>query len=477
MAHHPRRRQRRNNLRPVLILIAVLCIVLAGLVAVAIYLGNAVPPANPTNPTTSSITTDPSTQPTTTVAPTTTEAPIVKESSFTLSAVGDMLMHMPVVNTGRDSSTGEYNFDSIFRYFSDYIQSADFAAGNLETTLAGPDYKHDNGNVGYSGYPQFNCPDAFIDGMKTAGFDMVLTANNHSYDTRTIGLRRTVQTILDRKLDVLGTKPTPETPNFVIVERNGIEIALSCYTYEDISSPDIKGPNGHTMTAEDAPLINSFDYANLPLFYAEIESNLQQMEEAGADAYILFLHWGYEYEIQQNATQSAMAQALCDLGVDVIIGGHPHMVQPVELLTSTKDETQKTVCLYSMGNAVSNQRREAMDQDHPLKRAGYTEDGVMFSVTFSRYSDGTVILERAEILPTWVKLGTNQHSGRWEYNILPLDKEIEDWKTQFGLSDTHLANAEASYDRTMAIVGEGLTSVNTYLSARVSEVEQLLGVA
>ena len=468
----PRRRQRKNNSRPVLILIAALVIVLAVLVGVAVYLGNGNQPESPTEPTIFTTTTAPITQPTTSVPPTTTEAPVVKEASATFSAVGDMLMHIPVINAGRNNSTGEYNFDSIFRYFSDYVQSADFAAGNLETTLAGLD----NGYP-YSGYPQFNCPDAIIDGMKTAGFDMVLTANNHSYDTRTIGLRRTVQTILDRNLQVLGTKPTPETPNFVIVERNGIEIAMSCYTYEDISSPDQKGPNGHLMTAEDAPLINSFDYANLPLFYTEIENNLAQMEEAGADAYILFLHWGSEYEIKQNATQSAMAQALCDLGVDVIIGGHPHMVQPVELLTSTKDETQKTVCLYSMGNAVSNQRREAMDQDHPLKRAGYTEDGVMFSVTFSRYSDGTVILERAEVLPTWVKLGTNQHSGRWEYNILPLDKEIEDWKTQFGLTDSLLASAEASYERTMAIVSEGLTAVNTYLSAHVAEVEQLLGVA
>ena len=464
----PRRRQRKNNSRPVLILIAALVIVLAVLVGVAVCLGNGNQPESPTEPTIFTTTTAPSTQPTTSVPPTTTEAPVIKEASATFSAVGDMLMHMPVVNTGRNGSAGEYNFDSIFRYFSDYVQSADFAAGNLETTLAGLD----NGYP-YSGYPQFNCPDEIIDGMKTAGFDMVLTANNHSYDTRTIGLRRTVQTILDRNLQVLGTKPTPETPNFVIVERNGIEIAMSCYTYEDIGSPNEKGPNGHLMTAEDAPLINSFDYANLPLFYAEIETNLAQMEEAGADAYILFLHWGYEYHTVQNSTQSAMAQALCDLGVDVIIGGHPHVVQPVELLTSTKDETQKTVCLYSMGNAVSNQRLGNLSN----VSTAHTEDGVMFSVTFSRYSDGTVILERAEILPTWVKLGTNQHSGRWEYNILPLDKEIEDWKTQFGLSDTHLSNAEASYERTMAIVGEGLTEVNTYLSAHVAEVEQLLGVA
>ena len=468
MAQH-RRSQRRNSPQPLLVLAIALCIILASLLAVVIILN---PGSRPENPANSSSATDATTAsvppPTTTVPPTSAAAPVVKEASATFSAVGDMLMHSPIFKAGYNGSTGEYNFDSLFRYFSDYVQSADYAAGNLETTLAGLD----NGYA-YSGYPQFNCPDEIIDGMKDAGFDMVLTANNHCYDTRGVGLRRTLQTILQRELTPLGTKPAPETPNFFIVERNGIQIAMSCYTYEDNASPDKIAPNGHLMTDEDALLINAFDYKNLDLFYEEISENMEQMEEAGADAYILFLHWGDEYQIKQNATQSAMAQALCDLGVDVIIGGHPHVVQPVELLTSTKDETQKTVCLYSMGNAVSNQRLGNLSN----VQTAHTEDGVLFSVTFSRYSDGTVILESAEILPTWVALGTNQHSGRWEYNILPLDKEIEDWKTQFGLSDSLLTKAEDSYARTMAIVGEGITSVNTYLSARVSEVEQLLGVA
>ena len=128
--------------------------------------------------TTEATTTAPTTTAPTTVPPTTTEPPIVKESSFTLSAVGDMLMHMPVVNSGYYANTNSYNLDTIFTYFTDHVQSADFAVGNLETTLAGTD----NG-YNYSGYPQFNCPDAIIDSMKTAGFDLVLTANNHSYDT------------------------------------------------------------------------------------------------------------------------------------------------------------------------------------------------------------------------------------------------------------------------------------------------------
>ena len=450
----------------------VLAVILIGLTVTAIWLGISPQDNAPTKPSTQpTVTTTPTTAPTT--APTTvpTEPPIVKESSFTLSAVGDMLMHIPVINTGYYADTNSYNFDSIFTYLTDYISSADYAMGNLETTLAGPNFVHSPEKIGYSGYPQFNCPDAIIDGMKTAGFDMVLTANNHSYDTRGVGLSRTLSVIRERELDYLGTKVAPEDPNFLVVERNGIRLGITCYTYEDSASLDIVAPNGITMNAEHAPLINAFDYANLDLFYNELSESMAQMEEQGADAVVLLIHWGNEYQTKENANQSTIAQALCDLGVDVIIGGHPHVVQPVELLTSTLDETQKTVCLYSMGNAVSNQRLGNIS----YVKTAHTEDGVLFSVTFSRYSDGTVILEDADCLPTWVNLRTNPDNGRREYNILPLDKQIEDWH-QLGLTDTTLVSAEASYDRTMAIVGEGMTAVDTYLQANQAAVEESLGV-
>ena len=465
----PRRRRRRKNYSGLIMLIILLVLLLAGLIVLAVTLSDPQTPTEPSDPSVPSTTltdsTDPPTTPPTTVTPT-TQPPIVKESSFTLSAVGDMLMHSPVFNSCRNND-GTYNFDSIFRYFSDHIQAADYAAGNLETTLAG----HDNGYA-YSGYPQFNCPDGIIDGMKNAGFDMVLTANNHSYDTRRIGMTRTLEIIADRGLQHLGTKTDAEEADYLIVERNGIKLALACYTYEDNADPNIVAPNGHTMTSEDAALINSFNYTNLDVFYDEISDSMNEADLQGADAFVLFVHWGYEYQTVQASFQSEMAQALCDLGVDVIIGGHPHVVQPVELLTSTVDETQKTVCLYSMGNAISNQRLGKIS----YVNTAHTEDGVLFSITFTRYSDGTVILESAECLPTWVNLGTNPSTGKWEYNILPLDKEITDWKTQFDLSDTGLKKCNESYDRTVAIVGEGMTAVNEYLAQNTAAVEAQLGV-
>lgn len=467
MKENPRRRRRKKNHGGLAAVAVVLALVLVGLLVMVFVLGKE--PADSTTEPATTVTTVPptTTEAPTTVPPTTTAPPIVLESQFTLSAVGDMLMHKPVFNSGYFYDTGTYNLDSIFRYFTDHISRADLAVGNLETTLAGTD----NGYP-FSGYPQFNCPDEIIDSMKTAGFDLVLTANNHSYDTRGIGLRRTLQVIRERELGYLGTKVEADDPNFIVVERNGIKLGLACYTYEDSADPNIKAPNYITMSAEDAPLINAFDYTNLDMFYSELSDSMALAEEQGAEAFVLFIHWGYEYQTTQHPIQSQIAQSLCDIGVDVIIGGHPHVVQPVELLTSTTDENQKTVCLYSMGNAVSNQRLGNIS----YVKTAHTEDGVMFSVTFSRYSDGTVILSGAQCLPTWVNLHLNTETAHNEYNILPLDKSITDWKSAFGLNDSKLNAANASYDRTMAIIGAGMQTVDSYLAQYTAEVEALLGV-
>ena len=450
----------RNN-RLMAVLTAALSLILAVLLFTAAFILDRPAPEIPTEQT--ALPQMDATQ-STTVPPTSvpTDPPITVESTATLSATGDILMHKPVINTGTVTD-GEYDFASIFTYFSDYVTAADYAVANLETTLAST-----NNGYAYSGYPQFNCPDGIVTSAKNAGFDMLLTANNHSYDTRGIGLRRTQQVIAERGLVNLGSKLEADDPNYLVVTVNGINLGLCCYTYEDNAAADQKAPNGITMSSADAPLLNTFDYTNLSAFYEEMQENIALMEEAGADAVVLFIHWGNEYKIQQNDTQSAMAQELCNLGVDVIIGGHPHVVQPVELLTSTTDAAHKTVCLYSMGNAVSNQRVGEMSL-----KTGHTEDGVLFSVTFTKYSDGTVILSDAGLLPTWVDL---RSSPKKAYAILPLDKQIEDWKTQFSLTDSTLEKAQKSYDRTMAIVGEGMTQVDTYLTQLKQETETTLGI-
>ncbi len=408
----------------------------------------------PTAPPTEEPTTEATTEPT-------LPDPEHVVSTATITSTGDVLMHMPVVDTGLQTD-GSYDFSSIFRYTGDYVSGADYAAANLETTLAGTD----NGYP-YHGYPNFNCPDEIVTSAKDAGFDLFLTANNHSYDTGIVGYKRTIQVVQEAGMDNLGTMATAEDPKYIIKDLGGIQIGMLCYTYAySVNDKGCPSLNGMPHISEPG-LCNYFHSGSLDAFYTEVDGYLQEMEAAGAEATMMYIHWGVEYQTYANDEQKAIAQKLCDLGIDVIVGGHPHVVQPIELLESTLDPDHKTVCLYSMGNAVSNQRQGNIS----YISTAHTEDGVLFSVTFSKYSDGHVALEGVELIPCWV----NRHStyGRMEYNILPLDPETRDqWKELYNLNDTGFNAAQKSYDRTMAIVGEGLRLSQEFLAQRKADLEQ-----
>lgn len=210
--------------------------------------------------------------------------------------------------------------------------------------------------------------------------------------------------------------------------------------------------------------MNYFSTDNLSGFYSEVEQVYADMLAQGAEATLFYIHWGTEYETTENETQRAIAQKLCDLGVDVIIGGHPHVVQPMDLLTSTADPDHKTVCIYSLGNAVSNQRIEEMKL-----KTGHTEDGVVFSVTFEKYSDGSVRLSDVSVMPTWVNKFVTA-DWKYEFNILPLDDATRDqWKSLYALTDEQLTNARNSYTRTMDILGSGLEKCRNYLTQQTQE--------
>lgn len=392
-----------------------------------------------------------------------TESPVVKVSTATIGSTGDIILHDKVIKSGYDSTTDTYNYENIFSYFSKFVAKMDYAVGNLEVTLCG----NDNG-YSYKGYPCFNAPDAIVDAAKAAGFDMLLTANNHSYDTGAKGFMRTQEVLKDRELDYIGTRYTQEDKNYIVKDINGIKIGMICYTYNTAVNDDgTVSLNGIPLAAEPSRLINSFSYGALNSFYSKLSGEMEQMKAEGAEAIMVYLHWGEEYQTSANSIQKKMAQALCDLGVDVIVGNHAHVPQPIELLTNTGDETKKTLCLYSMGNAVSNIRGSKYPKE--------TEDGMLFSVTFAKYSDGTVVLESTDVLPTWVNRYVENDVSK--YKILAMDRADKDnWQEKMGLSDALLAECQASYDRTMAIVGEGLEIANRYYVQHQQEVEACIGV-
>lgn len=348
---------------------------------------------NPVNPT------DPS-------DPDKPEGPAVVASA-TIGVTGDIMAHGPVLNTAIQDD-GTYDFTESFRYIAPYFSSYDFMVANLEVTLGGTEAGQ------YRGYPTFNCPDSMIDALKNAGVDMVTTATNHSYDTGHNGFIRTQQVLDEKGMIYVGTRTSEDDAKYTIQNINGVKVGMINYTYEqEGSTGPQKNLNGIKMTEADSPLINSFNYRKMDAFYNEAEEAVTKMRSEGAEFVIFFMHWGNEYELTPSNTQKKIAQTLCEKGVDVIVGGHPHVVQPMQVLTS--ENGNQTICLYSTGNNLSNQRR------HEIKSSpnGHTEDGIIFSVEFSKYSDGTKAISNVNVTPLWVSLDKTGDESM--YTVLPVD--------------------------------------------------------
>ncbi len=385
----------------------------------------------------------------------TTEPEIYKVDEITVGSAGDVLLHLPIINSASDGKGG-YNFDSIFTYYSSVIGSCDYFVANLETTLAGTE----NGRK-YTGYPCFNSPDSIVSALKKAGVDCLLTANNHTYDTRAAGVTRTLEVVRGAGLDTLGTRPDETEKKYLVKNVGGLKIGFACFTYETDTTSAVKALNGINVGAEAAKLINSFNYNKLDAFYSELDSQLAQMENSGAQFSVVYLHWGNEYQTYTDSFQKAIAKKLCDMGVDVIVGGHPHVVQPVELITST-DGTHSTVCVYSMGNMVSNQRRAYMGL-----KTGHTEDGLTFLMNFSVFSDGSFTFDSVEAVATWVHMYNK--GGKTVYNVVPLSESLNSAELGLANSSNGASLARESFARTMDLVGQGIEKVNAFLSGETAE--------
>lgn len=436
-------------------------IVLILLSAALLLAGCTHTPVDTTAPATTAAVTEATAEPTTEPTTEPTEPPVTKIATATVSSTGDLLYHNRVIESGYNKQTGEYNYDSIYAYVKEYVQSADYAVANLEGTLCGLD----NG-FKYSGYPGFNTPDASVDAAKAAGFDMLLTANNHTYDTGTKGFHRTQEVVAQRGFDYIGTRPNEEAKTYLVKQINGIRIGMVCYTYEtEKVSGGRKSLNGIPLSSKDSPLVNTFHHRYLDSFYAQLSGELSAMRDEGADVTVVYIHWGTEYVTKPNGTQKKIAQQLCDMGVDIIVGGHPHVIQPMEVLTSQVDPEKSTLCLYSMGNAVSNIRKSS-SKPHEV------EDGMFFNFTLAKYSDGSVVIEDVDVLSTWVNRRENPDS----FPIIPLDTTIEDWKTAFDLDEESYKLALASLERSEKILREGLDTAKQFYSRRQADHEAAIGV-
>ncbi len=293
--------------------------------------------------------------PTSTDEPTTEEPTTPPEPdpiTVDIIMVGDMLMHTRVNESGL-MADGTYNYDHIFAQVKDDIEAADIAIVNQETIIGGRE-------LGLSGYPSFNSAFELADSIVDAGFDVVLHATNHALDKRKNGLLKCLEywDTTYPEIGVLGIHDTKEDASEIYVEEvEGIKIAILNYTY---------GTNGIALPS-DMPY--AVDMWNDAAIKADVEAAKQI-----ADFVIVCPHWGTEYVFKETKNQTKKAQFLADLGVDLIIGTHPHVVEPVKWLKG-KDGND-TLCYYSIGNFIN-----ATSGDH--KGAAARMLGAMAKVTLT----------------------------------------------------------------------------------------------
>ena len=253
-----------------------------------------------------------------------------------MAIIGDIMCHGPNYNDAYNSKTKTYDFSTFFKQISSYISDADISIGNLETTFAG-------GNKAYSGYPTFNSPPQLAQDVKDIGIDVLTTANNHSLDTGYSGLTNTIDELDELGISHTGTFKSEEDQNKILIKDvNGIKIAFLAYTY---------GTNGIPVPKGKEYCINLID-KDL------IKSQLESAKELNPDIICVSMHWGIEYKIQQNSEQEELADFLFENGVDIILGSHPHVLEPMEKRTITLDDgtTKDGFVIYSLGNFMSAQK-------------------------------------------------------------------------------------------------------------------------
>ncbi len=373
----------------------------------------------------------------------------IPETYAKVLSIGDIMVHKPQLY-GAKTNDG-YDFSDFFKEVSPIFQNYDLNIGNLELTFGGKE------SGDFRGYPTFNTPDQLADDIKNSGLSMLMTANNHSYDTGFFGMQRTVQVLKEKSIEYSGTRETADEANYLVKEINNIKIGIANFTYETAGKLEgRKYLNGAIIKEEANPLINSFSYKKLDTFYNEAQAIIDGMKQDGAEFITFYMHWGEEYQLTANTWQKSMAQKLSNMGVNIIIGGHPHVVQPMELIHS-EDGQNTTVCIYSLGNAVSNQRRELISS----ARKGHTEDGAMFSYTLKKSSDGTVSLIEVDVIPTWVY---KYSKNGYKYTIYPM-QDLESATEKYSHVSSKLKESHA---RTKAIVKDGLTECQQALGCKVT---------
>lgn len=339
-APRPRRRRRRGAARLALALLA--AVVVAGVVVARALTSTPAEPA---------------------------AAPAPQPQTVHFVAVGDNLPEIDIAayadSKAGDVGDGDYDYSPVYEHIRPYVESADLAYVDEETHLGGDD-------IGPRGYPSFNTTDQMADAIVGCGFDLVASATNHAYDWGYFGATDHSREVWNAQpVAFTGTaRSAEEAAQIATVERNGITFALLNYTY---------GVNGYERS--DLP-----DYAVNFIDKDRIADDVARAREQ-ADVVLVAMHWGTENLMEADDYQKEYAQYLADLGVDVVLGSHPHVIGPMEWVEGK--DGNRTLVAYSLGNFVSN---------HDLPGPKNELEGMM-SCDFVRGEDGTVSVQNVVWTP------------------------------------------------------------------------------
>ena len=345
-------------------------------------------------------------------------------------SLGNLIIHQSQIN-GAKNENG-YDFSPSFQYIKEMVREADISLGILEGALAGGEP---------TGYPIFNSPDEVIDSLRDTGIDVVNYANNHIYDYDDEGLQRTIEITKEKGLDVLGVKSTEEEKSYLVKEVDGVKIGFASYVFETAAVNGYKTINSNPVSINSENLINTFNYNDLESFYNRIASEISAMKAEGVEFIIASMHWGEEYNTYIEATQNEIAKKLNELGVDIILGGHPHVIQPYEIICN--ESGHSTFVIYSQGNSLSNQSEQEIG-------VAESEDGIMIKFTLEK-KDGNVSLKEYKIIPTWV-YKEEKGDGTYYHKIIPVEEALAN-PEEYGINSDVYARLENSLNRTKSILG------------------------
>ena len=314
--------------------------------------------------------------------------------TFSLAAIGDVMCHNTQYMDAYNSSTDSYDFSYVFEDIQTYIQSADISIGSLETTFAGKDR-------GYSNYPTFNSPEQLAYDLSEMGLDVLSTAGNHALDKGFSGLSNTLDVLDDANISHSGTYRSQEDRDSVLIKDvKGVKVAILSYTY---------GTNGIPVPSDKEFCVNLID-KDL------IKQDIENAKSQNADVIISCMHWGIEYQTTPNDEQEDLADFLFENGVDIILGNHPHVLQPMEKRSVTLADGTAEDCfvVYALGNFICDQNSEN------------TRNSIILNLDITKNPDGKISIDKVDYVPIYMYKNSNLNIRKMK--LLDIEKSISDYE-------------------------------------------------